>query len=150
MIRKITLDELQSLKEKKISATIRENPAHKTLQEQAGASLSFIENNERLILEELYDLFDNSGNFILEVLIKDIWASYNAFFLCNPKFQEADDEDNKDDTDIPFTKKELIDYSNELYNRIEVLSTLLSASDRFSIIKNMQNRIDLAKRGILF
>lgn len=106
-------------------------------------SLSDLQKEEQAVYNEIKELYAAQGDFI----IKDILKSLQHSFI----FEFMDGEGNLGDADeeVTITRKNLYDFSGDLYAKADAIIHLKSAFDHFSRIRELKSRIELANKGIL-
>ena len=110
---------------------------------QMSYSLSDLQKEEQAVYNEIKELYAAQGDFI----IKDILKSLQHSFI----FEFMDGEGNLGDADeeVTITRKNLYDFSGDLYAKADAIIRLKSAFDHFSRIRELKSRIELANKGIL-
>ncbi len=91
------------------------------------------------ILEEIRALVFNSGDFAADALIESI---YHELVTTFDLFE--DESENFD-----FTRKALSEFANGTYTKIEAARHIRELCRKAGRIKDLESRIELAKKGVL-
>lgn len=96
------------------------------------------------IFDEIKELNDMQGDFIVDKILDSIYLSFISEFM--------DDEgnlDNAEEEEVIITRKRLFDFSGDLYAKIDAAKHLKLIFDKFNRIRDIKLKIDLAKKGVL-
>lgn len=110
---------------------------------QMSRSLDDLQKEEQAVFDDIKELYTEQGDFIVDAILKSIAPSFiDEFMGGNGNLEDANEE-------ITITRKELYDFSGDLYNKVDAVIHLKSALDHFNRIRKLESRIELANKGIL-
>lgn len=134
-------EELNALINKK--EVMRAGNCYPNLYTQMSYAMSDLQKEEQAIYDEIKELYANQGDFIVNEILKGIYHSFiSAFMDGNGNLGDADEE-------VTITRKNLYDFSGDLYAKVDAVIHLKSAFDHFQQIRELKSRIELTNKGIL-
>lgn len=134
-------EELNSLIGKKELAKV--GNWYPDLYSQMSYSIADLQKEKQAVFDEIKGLYESQGDLMVIEILKSIYLSFiDRFMDGNGNLGDADEE-------VSFTRRKLFDFAGDIYAKIEAASYLKSALGHFHRIRDLESRIELAKKGIL-
>ena len=95
------------------------------------------------IFDEITELNANQGDFIIAKILESILLSFIS------EFMDGDGNLGNAEEEVTVTRKSLYAFSGDLYAKIDAINHLKLIFDKFNRIRDIKQKIDLAKKGVL-
>lgn len=119
--------------------TVKTGHMYPNLYSQAAYSMRELAKTRDEILEEIRVLVFDSGDFAADALIESI---YHELVTTFDLFRDVSE-------DFDFTRKALSEFANGTYTKIEAARHIRELCRKADRIKELESRIELAKKGVL-
>ncbi|GAA6360992.1 hypothetical protein [Bacteroides uniformis] len=119
--------------------TVKTGHMYPNLYSQAAYSMQELAGTRDEILEEIRALVFDSGDFAADALIESI---YHELVTTFDPFGDVSE-------DFDFTRKALSEFANGTYTKIEAARHIRELCRKADRIKELESRIELAKKGVL-
>lgn len=110
---------------------------------QMSYSMSDLQKEEQAVYDEIKELYANQGDFIVNEILKSI---HHSFIF---EFMDGEGNLGNADEEVTITRKNLYDFSGDLYEKVDAIIHLKSTFDHFRRIRELKSRIELTNKGIL-
>ena len=134
-------EELNSLIGKKEIAKV--GNWYPNLYSQMSYSIADLQKEEQAVYDEIKELYANQGDLIVNEILKSI---HHSFIF---EFMDGDGNLGNGSEEVTITRKNLYDFSGDLYAKVDAVIHLKSALDHFNRIRELKYRIELTNKGIL-
>lgn len=134
-------DELNALTNKQEVAKV--GNLYPNLYTQMSHSIDSLQKERQAVFDEIKGLYDMQGDIMVIEILKSVYLSFVD------RFMDGDGNLGDADEEISLTRGELFGFAGDVYTKIEAASRLKSALDHFHRIRDLESRIELAKKGIL-